>query len=253
MRAPTEPSSPWDSPRKARARRVVLGALSRLGYGVEKLADDATFVSGPASSTIDLQRKVAAVPGMITLRRAMYLYWLAFAGSIEGDIIELGSWQGRSTIALAQACADSENGVVHAVDTFAGNPGHESNYTVGADDLSDLESNFRRNVTDAGLSDRVRVYPMRSSQAASEIDAASVRMLYIDAEHAYEPVKEELELYADKLAPGGLLTFDDYSTPFPGVSTAIHEHLAANRDRYAGVVQDNNFLVLRRRPRAGKR
>ena len=36
-------------------------------------------------------------------------------------------------------------------------------------------------------------------------------MMYIDGEHTYDAVREELELYAPLLSPGGLLTFDDYS------------------------------------------
>jgi hypothetical protein len=71
--------------------------------------------------------------------------------------------------------------------------------------------------------------------------------MYIDGEHSYDAVKEELELYAPLLSPGGLLTFDDYSSRYPGVADAIHEHLAAVGDDYVRPVQDDNFLVIRRR------
>jgi predicted O-methyltransferase YrrM len=238
-----------DTPRKAKVRRVVTMLAAQAGLRVEKLEDDATFVPGRSIWTTDLQRKFAGVPGMITLRRGMYLYWLALAQSIPGDVVELGSWQGRSTIALAQACADADNGMVHAVDTFRGNPGNTSMYVVGADDLSDLESNFRRNIARAGLTDRVTAHAMTSAEAAPAVAAAApaVRFIYIDAEHTYDAVRQDLANYAELLAPGGLLTFDDYSKTFDGVVRAVHEHLDAHPDRYTLPVQDNNFLVLRRR------
>ena len=124
----------------------------------------------------------------------MYLYWLAYAAPGVGDVIEIGSCQGRSTSALAQACRDTGIGVVHAVDTFGGNPGHEDHYVVSASDLSDLEPNFHRNIASAGLTDRVKVYAQTSASAApavSEATAPGARMIYIDGEHTYDAVKEE--------------------------------------------------------------
>jgi predicted O-methyltransferase YrrM len=230
-------------------RKAVVSGAGAVGVTVEKRMDDATFVDGPAASTVDLLHRVAATPGMITLRRAMYLYWLSYAGSVAGDVVEIGSWQGRSTIALAQGCRDSENGIVHAVDTFQGNPGNESMYVVGAADRSDLEPNFHRNIAAAGLTDRVQTYAMSSADAAARVAEStdSIRMMYIDGEHTYDAVKDELARYADLLSPGGLLTFDDYSARYPGVAQAIHEHLAEAGDRYVKPVQDDNFLVIRRR------
>jgi predicted O-methyltransferase YrrM len=248
-KAPVDLSSPMDGPLRARARKTVVTAGAALGVTIEKRLDDATFIRGHSALTTDLQQKVAATPGMITLRRAMYLYWLSYAGSVAGDVIEIGSWQGRSTIALAQGCQDSDNGVVHAIDTFRGNPGNESMYVVGAGDRSDLEPNFHRNIAAAGLTDRVAVHSMTSEEAVAPVAAAvhGVRMIYIDGEHSYDAVKGEIERYAFLLSPGGLLTFDDYSTRYPGVAEAIHEHLAGAGDRYVTPVQDDNFLVIRRR------
>jgi predicted O-methyltransferase YrrM len=248
-KAPVDLRSPMDGPVQARLRKTVVSAGAALGVTIEKRVDDATFIRGHSALTTDLQHKVAATPGMITLRRAMYLYWLSYAGSVAGDVIEIGSWQGRSTIALAQGCQDSDNGVVHAVDTFQGNPGNESMYVVGAEDRSDLEPNFHRNIATAGLTDRVKVYAMTSADAVDSVRKAapSVRMMYIDGEHSYDAVKDELDRYAPLLAPGGLMTFDDYSTRYPGVADAIHEHLADAEGRYVTPVQDDNFLVIRRR------
>lgn len=247
MRAPLDTHSPFLSGRRQKIRAAVLGAAQSRGIRLERLEDTATFVDDASTKSPELMAAAHSVPGMVTMRRGMYYYWLAYAGT-PGDIIEIGCWQGRSTTFLAQACKDTGNGVVHAVDTFRGNPGNEQAYRVGADDLSDLEQNFRTNMDRLGLADHVRVYPGRSEDRAGDVLAAvnGVRMLMVDAEHTYEAVSTELKLYADVLAVGGLLVFDDYSRGFEGVAQAINEHLDSHPGRYATPAQDHNLLVVRR-------
>jgi cephalosporin hydroxylase len=140
--------------------------------------------------------------------------------------------------------------VVHAIDSFGGNPGNEAAYRVGgADDLSNLEANFLANIARAGLSHRVVLHAKASAAAAEEVRAQvdRARILCIDAEHTYEAVRLELDQYADLLAPGGLLVFDDYSTSFTGVARAVREHLDDHPGRYARPLQDRNLLVVKRR------
>ncbi len=146
MRSPVDKESTVVHGIRRKARRAVLGGAELAGFRLERLEDTSTFIDDESTTTPQLMTDALTVPGMVSMRRGIYYYWLAYAG-IPGDIIELGCWQGRSTLFLARACKDSENGVVHSVDTFGGNPGNKSAYKVGADDLSDLESNFRRTWT----------------------------------------------------------------------------------------------------------
>lgn len=246
MRSPVDTQSPFVHGLRSKIRSTVLAGAERSGFRLERLEDTATFVDDQSTRTPALMTAAATVPGMVTMRRGMYYYWLAHAG-VPGDIIELGCWQGRSTVFLAQACKDTGNGVVHSVDTFGGNPGNEAAYRVGADDLSDLEGNFRANMTRLGLGDHVRVHAGSSVEVAPQVleQAGTVRMLVVDAEHTYEAVAGELAAYADALAVGGLLVFDDYARGFEGVARAVNEHLAQT-GRYATPVQDRNLLVARR-------
>ena len=117
--------------------------------------------------TPEMMARFASIPGMITMRRGMYLYWLAYACGAEGDVIEIGSWQGRSTAFLSQGCADADAGVVHAIDTFQGNPGSEGHYAV--DGVESLEQGFRDNMARVGLAERVVTYPKSAVDAAPEI------------------------------------------------------------------------------------
>lgn len=117
IRTPVETTFTFDRPAKALARRVLFGAPARSGFGLEKLDDTATFVPDDSTKLPELVARFHDIPGMIPTRRLIHVYLLALGG-VAGDVIEIGSWPGKSTAYLAQACADSRNGVVHAIDTF---------------------------------------------------------------------------------------------------------------------------------------
>lgn len=246
MRAPVDKTSAFLTGWKAKARTLAFEVPEKAGLRLERLEDTATFVDDGSTTSVGLMNRAATVPGMVSYRRGMYYYFLAYAG-VPGDIVELGCWQGRSTTFLAQACKDRGDGVVHAVDTFQGNPGNESSYVVGAADRSDLLPNFEANMARLGLSDVVKVYPGAAVERAPDVLAAvdRLRMLVVDAEHTYEAVRAELEHYAAALEVGGLLVFDDYSKDFEGVARAVNEHLDA-AGCYAKPLQDSGMLVARR-------
>ena len=54
-----------------------------------------------------------------------------------------------------------------------------------------------------------------------EIKNDSIDILYIDGDHSYEAVLQDLKLYYDKVKKGGLIIGDDYNEE--GVRTAIEK------------------------------
>lgn len=48
-------------------------------------------------------------------------------------------------------------------------------------------------------------------------------VIYIDADHAYDSVKADIEAFAPLLSPGGFLAGHDYHDGFPGVVRAVDE------------------------------
>ena len=195
-------------------------AIAKSGYEVTRVPE-AEPMTGIASIE-SLVERFEYVPGMLDWSNAGLLYLLSRTSSVRGDVVELGSWQGRSTCFLAQGCRDSGNGVVHAVDHFKGNTGRESHYVVGKEDLSDLKSNFETNIARAGLSDRVVLHDMSSQDARSEV-SSPVRLLFIDAEHTYSAVTNDISVWRDALTPGAIVVFDDVAASFPGVVKAVRE------------------------------
>lgn len=202
-------------------KRTLQRSVERFGFRVSRTRGEMGR-SKPIKGIDALAQQWEEIPGMISPARGVHHYLLAYAQSTLGDIIEVGSWQGRNTCFLAAACRDSQNGVVHAIDHFKGNPGSRDAYVVGAPDLSDLESNFRRNVRRAGLDDWVVLHAVDARTVKIQ---GPVRMLFVDAEHTYEALKADLAQFAPLVTSGGLVAFDDYSTSFPGVVAAVDEWL----------------------------
>jgi predicted O-methyltransferase YrrM len=86
-------------------------------------------------------RAAMNVPGFMQQHE---LYWLAARASTRNVVLELGSWKGRSTKALALACP----GVVYAVDHWQGSvselqTAHAEAASLGASGLFEI---FRTNL-----------------------------------------------------------------------------------------------------------
>lgn len=169
------------------------------------------------------------------------LEWLAKQASTRKLIVEVGSWLGRSTRAMADNL--QPGAVLYAVDTWEGTPGPgECAERLIGKPKDWLLQEFIRNIGDDLLhrkvsDDKDYIYTVRPHQAASVEGARylcggggnsgcySIRpdMIFLDAGHNYEDVKADLEAWAPYLAPGGLLCGHDFGGSFPGVSRAVRE------------------------------
>lgn len=62
-----------------------------------------------------------------------------------------------------------------------------------------------------------------SRDAAEELDI-SLDFIFIDADHSYKHVLEDLQLWVPKVKSGGLIMGHDWRGKFPGVITAVMEY-----------------------------
>ena len=125
-------------------------------------------------------------------------------GHLEGDVVEIGCWTGRSTVALANACYP---GIVHAVDTWEGSPGE-----ISADLAAqrDVFGEFRANI-DAYTAGNV--VPHRMGWRDYLPTSGPIRFLHIDAEHTYVEVRDNIAAALPLLVPGAILCGDDVHHP----------------------------------------
>lgn len=73
-----------------------------------------------------------------------------------------------------------------------------------------------------------------SSEAIEMFEDNQLDFIYIDGNHSYESVKEDLQLYYDKIRPGGIIAGDDYGHSWhPGVKKAVDEFFAEKKIAFA--------------------
>jgi predicted O-methyltransferase YrrM len=64
-----------------------------------------------------------------------------------------------------------------------------------------------------------------SERAAQLVDPQSLDFVYIDANHKYEPVRQDILLWRARIRPGGFIGGHDFSRDFVGVMRAVVELL----------------------------
>ncbi len=174
---------------------------------------------------------VVDVQGWMSPGQASTLYDAARRCPPNGTIVEIGSFQGRSTIVLASAAAPDVS--VIAIDPHAGNDRGPQEIDGYAEAAADDHAVFLANLDRAGVGDRVRHVRKFSDAALADVDVP-IDVLYIDGAHRYAPARADIRDWGAKVADGGtLLIHDSFSSI--GVTLAIlRELLVGSRFRYVG-------------------
>ena len=176
-------------------------------------------------------RAVSGVEGWMTRNQGEALYEAARGCPPGGRIVEIGSFQGRSTIVLASAAP--EGATVYAIDPHAGNDRGPEEFSGYELDAQHDHAAFLANLDEAGVTDRVTHLRMFSHDALAKIEG-DVDVLYIDGAHRYDPARADIRDWGRRVKPGGaLLIHDAFSSV--GVTLAILRELVfGRRFRYVG-------------------
>lgn len=156
------------------------------------------------------------VPGMIKPSEARYLYWLASRAYLgHGDLVELGSFLGKSAMHLAAGLRDGGlRGELYCFDRFVWDEDHAAKFDVGLALGDDYVERFDANLR--------RVYEGVHAHAAelSEVrwDRGPVEILFVDAPKRFKELAITLSAFAPHLEPElSLLAFQDFAhgTSYP--------------------------------------
>lgn len=158
-----------------------------------------------------------SIPGMISSKVGQFLYSLCYMQDVEGDVVEIGSWQGRSTSFLARAVKESCNGEFLAIDHFKGNEHSKKHYQIGKEDLSDLEEGFKNNMMHLGLNEDITLLNMPNDEAVKLIQNRKIRFLFIDGDYSLAGVSKDVSLFFPLLIKGSIIVFDDFAPECDGV------------------------------------
>ena len=208
-----------------------------------------------------INEMVSDIPGWSPEDQLYTLYLLGITtAKLGGDILEIGSWCGRSSTVLALAAKNSGIGKIHCVDLFPSLDdwfenqdgtysfkvrigeriyGGYSNQTVWKEPYeqqiipmyerygSNLQAIFQNTVERKGFSKIITDYKGTTYEFASEYNG-KLRLAFIDGDHGYRAVCEDIQIVEKCLQPGGWIVFDDAFSVYEGVNQAIIDKIISS-------------------------
>lgn len=223
---------------------------------------------------------VATTPGWSPPDQLFALFNLAFLTEVDGDIIELGSWCGRSATVLGLSAMLAGKSKVHCVDLFPKGSdwrknadgtysfsveidgqhyGAYENPTVWAEpferDIAPIYEKyngvldvFLETMVKNGLNDVVIPFKgtldMFSQQTPSSFKC---KLAFVDGDHSYDAVCKDIANIERFLVTGGWICFDDAFSSYDGVNRAITDKIINNSNYERCQQMTRKLFVARRR------
>jgi Methyltransferase domain len=213
-----------------------------------------------------LFRHADLIPGMCDHEKMRALYEIA-RHSRSGDVVEIGSWWGKSAFVLARLARCFEIGNLLCVDPWT-NEHLVQNDAAGLVDAGSAQMDaeeahviFAMNLLPYSAR-HVNYLRMPSTHAARHYRddpractasfgttqyRGSIAILHVDGNHSHAAARADLGSWSGMVVGGGWIVVDDYVWPYgDGPRRAGDEFLAANRDRIdvAFVMGSALFLQL---------
>ncbi len=148
-----------------------------------------------------------------------------FAKKSNGVIVEIGSFQGKSTIAMAKATKNP----VYAID-----PHYLHSYRKFLQNTKKIKN----------------IIPVKKTSAQANVNwKLPIALLHIDGAHEYRLAKQDLKLWLPHLQNNGVVICHDAFCPFPEVWRAVKEEIFDKPGwAYVGVL-DSQVFAIRGKPK----
>ncbi|HEY3140723.1 MAG TPA: class I SAM-dependent methyltransferase [Acidimicrobiales bacterium] len=184
-----------------------------------------------STTQTELMEILDGVEGWFSPEQVERVSTRAAATKPGGRIVEIGSFRGRSTIAIARSAPEGVE--IVAIDPHAGNDRGPQEIDGFEEEAAEDNVVFNKNLAKAGVSDRVRHVRKFSSDAHDDVEG-SIDVLHIDGAHRFSPARDDIRTWGDLVVPGGsMLIHDSFSSV--GVTMAIFSALLfSGRWRYVG-------------------
>ena len=160
----------------------------------------------------NLATDIRAIPGYMTDRDARHLAMLVACAKGPGEILEIGSFMGKSTVLLSRA-AERAHGTpkIVAVDPLTQPSETDPNIPNHRPSRDDFYSNLK----EAGVDEHVEFHEMLSHKLAQQW-SRSIRLLWIDGDHTWKGAVSDFDNFAPHLTPGGIIALHDVMHYFNG-------------------------------------
>ena len=137
-----------------------------------------------------------------------------YARDVVGNIVEIGSYAGRSTRVLALSSPQSK---VYAIEPFVLNKSEE------------VKREFRRSIKGLNVQHIEGRSEVVGKQWKEKID-----LLFVDGDHGYNQVKKDIRAFVPHLKSGCYALFHDYTTNGDGYG--VKEAIDKVGDKYFSLV-----------------
>ena len=192
---------------------------------------------------------VEAIPGMCDHQKVRALYEIA-RHCPAGDLVEIGSWWGKSAFVLLQLAQSFHIGNVLCVDPWADEHLVQKDATgivdrvskqVSADEAFEVflgnllpysrgDINYLRMPSTSGAAQYQQQKIVATEALGVTPYQGHIALLHIDGNHSYENASADIAAWSKLVTDGGWIVVDDYSWPFgDGPRRAANEYLIANQ------------------------
>jgi predicted O-methyltransferase YrrM len=126
--------------------------------------------------------------------------------------VEIGGWFGRSSCYMGERIKQSEKSIsLYTIDIWT----HEGHQNMGHHETINerggtMLSAFRSYMEEAGVSHIVNPIQGNSHQAHENFENESLDFIFVDGDHTWDGVKNDIVLWWPKLKPGGVMAGHDY-------------------------------------------
>ena len=160
--------------------------------------------------TKELIELAESLSGHLKKREVQFLACLPFV-SCKGEILEIGSYKGKSTIILAKAVIAAGGDKIFACDPLS------LSCSTDPDDVNkeDLPGIFYDNLKQYNVEKTVQFFQMKSDVLVESWDKP-LKVLWVDGDHTYDGAMSDFMLFKDYLMPGAIVCFHDVLHGFDG-------------------------------------
>jgi hypothetical protein len=132
------------------------------------------------------------------------------------NVVEIGGLLGKSTCFLGKAIQESGKRIqVVCIDPWPARFGVDTKTVI-----TEPFTMWCANIKQSGWENFI--LPLRTtSKVASNIIRNGLAAVYIDGDHEFESVKQDIELWLPKVKRGGILAGHDYGASWVGVKKAV--------------------------------
>lgn len=193
-------------------------------------------------------RKSASIGGWLFEGEHEFLWELA-SESGSGNILEIGTWLGKSACILAGACREvAPRTRLVCIDPFdlSGASGQADAQQRVLPGSKETLTRFAANAHRLGFGQWVNPIVALSQDALPLLKPESFRMIFIDGTHDFDHLSRDVALSVPLLSSGGVLAMHDMAgTTWPGL-VDFEDYLSENYRNLRKIEQRNTILAFRK-------